>query len=265
LYWAAISLGPLLLVGSVAITSYVFTASRDVVDELPGLLRWLLDSFEFVLLTACISGLYFYVPYTRVLWRHAITAGFLVAAALEVAKKGMALYLLEVPTYSLVYGAFAAVPILLVWIYVIWLLVLLGAVLASSLPLLGREHWRKAEGAGWSFRLALEILAELNAAKASAQGGWSAAALATRLRVEPGEMQEMLAVLQQLDWVGLLAEQTDPAQARQVLLIDLTQVGVGPLVDRLLVLRTSKDDPLWVQTGLEQLRVSQLLPPVLVD
>jgi hypothetical protein len=50
-----------------------------------------------------------------------------------------------------------------------------------------------------------------------------------------------------------------------VLLIDLTQVGVGPLVDRLLVLRTSKDDPLWVQTGLEQLRVSQLLPPVLVD
>jgi membrane protein len=113
--------------------------------------------------------------------------------------------------------------------------------------------------------LALEILAELNAAKASAQGGWSAAALATRLRVEPGEMQEMLAVLQQLDWVGLLAEQTDPAQARQVLLIDLTQVGVGPLVDRLLVLRTSKDDPLWVQTGLEQLRVSQLLPPVLVD
>jgi membrane protein len=265
LYWSAISLGPLLLVGSVAITSYVFTASRDVVDELPGLLRWLLDSFEFVLLTACISGLYFYVPYTRVLWRHAITAGFLVAAALEVAKKGMALYLLEVPTYSLVYGAFAAVPILLVWIYVIWLLVLLGAVLASSLPLLGREHWRKAEGAGWSFRLALEILAELNAAKASAQGGWSAAALATRLRVEPGEMQEMLAVLQQLDWVGLLAEQTDPAQARQVLLIDLTQVGVGPLVDRLLVLRTSKDDPLCVQTGLEQLRVSQLLPPVLVD
>jgi membrane protein len=265
LYWSAISLGPLLLVGSVAITSYVFTASRDVVDELPGLLRWLLDSFEFVLLTACISGLYFYVPYTRVLWRHAITAGFLVAAALEVAKKGMALYLLEVPTYSLVYGAFAAVPILLVWIYVIWLLVLLGAVLASSLPLLGREHWRKAEGAGWSFRLALEILAELNAAKASAQGGWSAAALATRLRVEPGEMQEMLAVLQQLDWVGLLAEQTDPAQARQVLLIDLTQVGVGPLVDRLLVLRTSLDDPLCVQTGLEQLRVSQLLPPVLVD
>jgi membrane protein len=265
LYWAAISLGPLLLVGSVAITSYVFTASRDVVDELPGFLRWLLDSFEFVLLTACISGLYFYVPYTRVLWRHAITAGFLVAAALEVAKKGMALYLLEVPTYSLVYGAFAAVPILLVWIYVIWLLVLLGAVLASSLPLLGREHWRKAEGAGWSFRLALEVLAELNAAKASAQGGWSAAALATRLRVEPGEMQEMLAVLQQLDWVGLLAEQTDPAQARQVLLIDLTQVSVGPLVDRLLVLRTSKDDPLWVQTGLEQLRVSQLLPPVLVD
>lgn len=262
LYWAAISLGPLLLVGSLAITSYVFTASRDVVDVLPGSLRWLLDSFEFLLLAACISGLYFYVPYTRVLWRHAITAGFLVAASLEVAKKGMALYLLEVPTYSLVYGAFAAVPILLVWIYVIWLLVLLGAVLASSLPLLGREHWRKPEGAGWSFRLALEILAELNAAKASQQRGWSAGDLATRLRVKPGEMQDMLAVLQQLDWVGLLTEESDPAQARQVLLIDPARASVGPLAERLLVSRVSEVDPLWDQTGLAQVRVGQWLPPV---
>lgn len=265
LYWAAISLGPLLLVGSVAITSYVFTASRDVVGALPGSLRWLLDSLEFLLLTACVSGLYFYVPYTRVLWRHAITAGFLVAASLEVAKKGMAFYLLEVPTYSLVYGAFAAVPILLVWIYVTWLLVLLGAVLASSLPLLGREHWRKPAGAGWSFRLALEVLAELNRAKASDQRGCSAAALATRLRVEPGEMQEMLSVLQQLDWVGLLTEQSDPSQARQVLLIDPAHASVAPLAERLLVLRTSVADPLWAQTGLDQVRVAQLLPPARLD
>ena len=73
------ALGPLLLGGSLAITSYVVTASRDVVNVLPGSIRWLLDSFEFLLLIACVSGLYFYVPYTRVRWRHAITAGFLVA------------------------------------------------------------------------------------------------------------------------------------------------------------------------------------------
>jgi membrane protein len=261
LYWSAITLGPLLLGGSLAITSYVVTVSRDVVDVMPGSVRWLLDSFEFLLLIACVSGLYFYVPYTRVRWRHAITAGFLVAASLELAKKAMAFYLLEVPTYSLVYGAFAAVPILLVWIYLTWLLVLLGAVLASSLPELGRELWRKPDGAGWSFRLALEVLTELNAAKQSEQRGLSTGALAARLLVELGELQQVLAVLQGLDWVGRLTEPNERGQARQVLLIDTTQALVAPLADRLLVLRTSAVDPLWVQTGLDRVRVAQLLPP----
>jgi membrane protein len=228
---------------------------------MPGSVRWLLVGFEFLLLTACVSGLYFYVPYTRVRWRHAITAGFLVAASLELAKKGMAFYLLEVPTYSLVYGAFAAVPILLVWIYVTWLLVLLGAVLASSLPELGREQWRQPEGAGWSFRLALEVLSALNAAKMGEQRGVSAGALAAQLRLEPSELQQVMAVLHELDWVGRLTEPNDQAQARQVLLIDPAQTRVAPLADRLLVLRTSVMDPLWVQTGLDQVSVAQLLPP----
>ncbi len=263
LYWSAITLGPLLLGGSLAITSYVVSASRDVVDVLPGSIRWLLDSFEFLLLTACVSGLYFYVPYTRVRWRHAMTAGFLVAGGLELAKKLMAVYLLQVPTYSLIYGAFAALPILLVWIYVTWLLVLLGAVLASSLPELGRQEWRKPEGAGWGFRLALEVLAELNAAKLSPRRGYCTDDLAVRLRVEPSELRQVLEVLQSLDWVGRLTEQNDQGQARQVLLIDPAHVAVGPLADRLLLLRAGGVDPVWTQTGLEQIQVSQLLPEVL--
>jgi membrane protein len=261
LYWSAITLGPLLLGGSLAITSYVVSASRDVVTVLPGSTRWLLDSFEFLLLTACVSGLYFYVPYTRVRWRHAMTAGFLVAGGLELAKKLLAIYLLEVPTYSAIYGAFAVLPILLIWIYVTWLIVLLGAVLASSLPELGRQAWRKPEGAGWGFRLALEVLSELNAAKASAQRGLSTTELAERLRVESSELRQVLDVLQGLDWVGRLTEQNDQGQARQVLLIDPTQASVAPLADRLLVLRASATDPVWVQTGMDQIAVAQLLRP----
>jgi membrane protein len=260
LYWSSITLGPLFLGGSLAITSYLVTASRDVVDVLPGSVRWLLDSFEFLLLTACVSGLYFYVPFTRVRWRHAITAGFFVAGALELAKKGMALYLLEVPTYSLIYGAFAALPILLVWIYVTWLLVLLGAVLAASLPELGRQEWRKPEGAGWTFKLALEVLGELNAAKASERRGLSTDELAMRLRVESSELRQVLEVLRGLDWVGRLTEQNDQGQARQVLLVDPALATVAPLADRLLVLRGSAADPIWQQTGLDQIRLVQLLP-----
>jgi len=260
LYWSAITLGPLFLGASLAITSYVVTASRDVVDVLPGSVRWLLDSFEFLLLTACVSGLYFYVPYTRVRWRHAITAGFFVAGALELAKKGMAVYLLQVPTYSLIYGAFAALQILLVWIYVTWLLVLLGAVLAASLPELGRQEWRKPQGAGWPFRLALEVLGELNTAKASDRRGLSTDELAMRLRVESDELLQVLEVLRSLDWVGRLTEQNDQGQARQVLLVDPALASVAPLADRLLVLRGSAADPIWQQTGLDHIRLVQLLP-----
>lgn len=260
LYWSAITLGPLLLGSSLAVTSYVVTASRDVVNVLPGSTRWLLDGFEFLMLTACVSGLYYYVPFTRVRWRHAITAGFLVAASLEVAKKLMAFYLLEVPTYSMVYGAFAAVPIMLVWVYVTWLLVLLGAVLASSLPELGRHARRQPDGAGWSFRLALEVLAELNAAKGTDRRGWSADEIALRLRVEVGELRPVLEVLQSLDWVGRLSEENKLGQARQVLLVDPQMASVAPLADRLLVLRGSAADPVWQHTGLDRIRLVQLLP-----
>ncbi len=260
LYWSSITLGPLFLGASLAITSYVVTASSDVVNVLPGSIRWLLDSFEFLLLIACVSGLYFYVPYTRVRWRHAITAGFLVAGALELAKKGMAFYLLQVPTYSLIYGAFAALPILLVWIYVTWLLVLLGAVLAASLPELGRQELRKPEGAGWTFRLALEVLGELNTAKATDRRGLSTDELATRLRVETSELRQVLEVLRSLDWVGRLTEQNDQGQARQVLLVDPALATVAPLADQLLVLRGSAADPIWQQTRLDQIRLVQLLP-----
>lgn len=264
LYWAAITLGPLLLGGSLAITSYVVTASRDVVTVLPGSTRWLLDSFEFLLLTACVSGLYFYVPYTRVRWRHAITAGFFVAGGLELAKKLLAVYLLEVPTYSVIYGAFAVLPILLIWIYVTWLIVLLGAVLASSLPELGRQALRQPEGAGWGFKLALEVVSELNLAKASVQRGVSTTDLAERLRVAPDEIRQVLEVLQGLDWVGRLTEQNDQGHARQVLLIDPAQASVGPLADRLLMSRDSAADLVWVQTRLDQIAVAQLLPSVSV-
>ena len=77
-------------------------------------------------------------------------------------------------------------------------------------------------------------------------------------------MQQVLTVLYSLDWVGRLTEQNDQAQARQVLLIDPVQALVAPLADRLLVLRASAADPLWVQTGLDQVRLASLLPAVRV-
>jgi membrane protein len=84
--------------------------------------------------------------------------------------------------------------------------------------------------------------------------------LALRLRVEASELRQVLDVLQSLDWVGRLTEQNDQGQARQVLLMDPAQTSVAPLAERLLVLRASAADPVWLQTGLEHLVVAQLLP-----
>ena len=259
LYWSAITLGPLLVGASVAITSYVVTASRGVADVLPGGLRWLLDSFEFVLLVLCISGLYFYVPNALVRWRHALTAGLMAALGIELGKKVLTMYLAEMPTYSAVYGAFAAVPILLVWVYVAWLIVLLGAVVAASLPELGRRQLRRPSGAGWPFRLALEALAMLQAQRRKPTHGLSQAALAKRLRVQTSDLESVMRLLVALDWVGTLQDEGS-SPGRLVLLIDPEQTPLAPLAERLLLRHAESSDALWSAARLEQLRLAEVLP-----
>lgn len=257
LYWSAITLGPLLLGASVAITSYVVTASRGVVDVLPGSLRWLLDSFEFMLLVLCVSGLYFYVPNTRVRWRHAFTAGLMAVVGIELGKKVLTGYLAEMPTYSAIYGAFAAVPILLVWIYVAWTIVLLGAVVASSLPELGRHHLRRPTGAGWHFQLALEVLSFLQTARQQAAGGLSQIDLAHRMRVQASELDAALRQLQKLDWVGAL--QDDGAEPRLVLLVEPASTPLAPLVQRLLLRPAQGNQAFWRGARLDQMQLADAL------
>lgn len=260
LYWSALTLGPLLLGGSVAITSYVLSASRGLVSVLPDSWRWLLDGFEFALLVLGVSGLYFYVPNALVRWRHALTAGLMAGLGIELAKKGLTLYLASIPTYSAIYGAFAAVPILLVWIYLLWVVVLLGAVVASSLPEMGRQRLRQPEGAGWSFRITLEALAVLQRLRQQTERGCSLSALAERLQVQPRELEPGLQCLLALDWVGQLRDDGQTAPPRLVLLVDPDRTALGPLAERMLLWPTGPSDPLWSAAGLGQMTLAQALP-----
>ena len=259
LYWSAITLGPLLLGASIAITSYVTTASRGVVEVLPGGLRWLLDSFEFVLLVLCVSGLYFYVPNVRVRWRHALTAGLMAALGIELGKKVLTGYLSGMPTYSAIYGAFAAVPILLIWVYMAWLIVLLGAVVAASLPELGRHHLRRPSGAGWRFQLSLEVVSLLDAARRHADRGLGQTALAQRMRVQPGELDPVLKALVGLDWVGSLQEESG-TEPRLVLLVETAQTPLAPLAERLLLRHAESSDTFWGAARMDQLQLADVLP-----
>jgi len=131
-YWAVLSLGPLLFGAAFAASSLLAALPlwQDTVTDqiaLPvRLLPWLLSS-------GAICALYMLVPNCRVPWRNALLAAVLVATVFEAGKFLFAKAVGLFPSYQLIYGAFAAVPLFLLWIYLAWMLLLLGAELSYSL------------------------------------------------------------------------------------------------------------------------------------
>ncbi len=259
IYWAAITLGPLLLGASLALTSYAVSASRGVVGALPGGVQFLLDVIEFFLLAAGVTGLYRLVPNTYVKWGHAFAGGLFVAAGIEIAKKLLAVYLATMPTYSAVYGAFATVPILLVWIYVSWVIVLMGAVIAAYLPSLLAGVARRSSGQGWHFQLALEVVQALHRVRHSDRRGLALQALAQQLRVDALQLEPVLETLAALDWIGQLDELEAGTEARYVLLADAETTPLAPLVQRLLLESTDSVANLWENTRLSSLMLRDAL------
>jgi membrane protein len=254
-YWAVLTLGPLLLAGSLTATSYALTASRGMVSGLPGGVRFLLDTLQFLLVMGGLAALYKYVPNTRVRWGHALLGGLFVASGLELAKSLLAWYLAKVPTYSVVYGTFATVPILLVWFYLAWVIVLLGAVVAAYLPSLLSGIARRGNYPGWRFQLALESLEQLRVAREAPQRGLSLEALAQTLRVDPLHLEEPVGAMVALDWLGRL----DEDQERYVLLQDPAQLPLAPLADRLLLPDAPGTEAFWAASGMRQMTVAQAL------
>ena len=260
IYWAGLTLGPLLLGGSLAISSYLFTGYLSGLgDWLPVSVRTLLDLVEFCLLVGCVTGLYYYLPNTRVDWRHALIGGVAVALGLELAKKVLALYLAQMPTYSAIYGAFSAVPILLVWIYVAWVVVLLGAVVTASLPEIGRQAKRHADGPGWSFRLALEVLQRLSVARMASPQGLRLSQLADELHIEQRHAQLVLDALQELNWVGRLEQSDTQIESTWVLLVEISVTQLEPLVKKLCLHPSEATDLLWQKTQLTRLMLADVI------
>jgi membrane protein len=231
-YWSGLTLGPLALGVSLSLTSYALSASSGLVAGMPGVLEWLLEIVQFSLLAMATAGTFHYVPNTAVRWRHAWAGGLFVALAFEVAKKVLGWYVASVPTYSAVYGAFATVPILLLWIYLGWVIMLLGAVIAAYAPSLQMRVGSMAHTPGWKFALSLSVLRLLQQARGGPQRGLSMAALGERLRIDPLQLETALDALLAMDWVSRLDEGDT---ARYVLLCDPAATPLAPLVDRTLL------------------------------
>jgi membrane protein len=226
-YWTLLTLGPLLMAMSLSFSSYVMSASKGWVSVLPGGVKVLLDVVEFIVIATSMAAMYRFVPNTHVRWTHALIGGTFTALGLELAKRVLAWYLAKVPTISAVYGAFATAPILLIWIYVAWVIVLLGAVVAAYLPSLKSGIARRGDTPGWNFQLAVEILQALSQAKT----GLNLEALSKVMRVDDLQLEAPLQTLINLDWLGKLDEESE----RYILLVDPTKTLLAPLSLRLLL------------------------------
>lgn len=198
-YWTLITLGPLLLGMSLTLSTYLDTAARRAGLDPQALAQyasfwphflvwfvpWLLE------LTAC-TLLYCLIPNCAVRWRDGALGAAVATVAIEILKIGFAIYIAAMSSYQTVYGALAAIPIFLLWMYVSWLAVLLGAVVAANLPT-WRVDERLAQLTSGGLRLGFSLALIALLARAQRRGAsCRIATLATELGVATSVVDEHL-------------------------------------------------------------------------
>lgn len=223
-YWALLTLGPLLLGASLSLSSYAFAVVQwsGVKDYTPPfvtvrVLPVLLAVFGF-------SLMFLVVPNRAVAVKHAILGALFAAFLLELLKSGFGYYLRNFPTYQLIYGALAAIPIFLLWMYLSWAAVIFGAELAAALPewRAGQQRLRRGGEPGAELALALSLLMRLRAANRDGRV-MREGALARGL---PATLLELDHVLRALRRARIVAR----SGGRWLLSRDLATVTLGDLV-----------------------------------
>jgi len=136
LYWTLLTLGPVLIALSLSLTSYL---GAWVVDELaPEMNRsafglWLVQILPIILEGIGFLLMYLIVPSRAVPVRFALLGAGIAVALFELSKYGFVLFISNFPTYQIIYGALWTIPVFLVWIYLSWLVTLVGACVSAEM------------------------------------------------------------------------------------------------------------------------------------
>ena len=181
-----------------------------------------------ILTTLAFSLLFRVVPNRYVPIRHAVIGGVVAAAAFETMNRGFGFFIAHFPTYKLVYGAFASIPIFLMWIYMSWITILLGALIASSLSR-WRHHGVQQLNAAAQFYFAVRILGAMQDGLARGEVQ-CLALLSQRLQLAYEETEFILEKLQLADIVRKLSE-TGWTMIRDPAYISLRQISDLFLLD----------------------------------
>lgn len=222
MYWAVLSLGPLLIGASLSMTSFLVGSSLGLL-ELGWLTRGVLGLMPFFFTCAALTLLYLVVPYRRIEVRHALLGALLAGVLFEFAKRGFAIYVAQFPTYSLIYGAFATVPIFLLWLYLSWLVVLFGATLTAMLPGYHGALGHMAETPGRDLMNAVAVLRILARARRS-EGALPLTQIARRAKLPPERCEHVLERCAAQGW----AARTD--RDNWLLARDASSVALGQVV-----------------------------------
>ncbi|RPI47824.1 MAG: YihY family inner membrane protein [Betaproteobacteria bacterium] len=199
-YWTTITTGPLLIGASISLTSWLVAESISSVGGGKEVHNVLLRLAPVVLNGAAFALIYLTIPNRRVRVNDALAGGAAAAVVFEAMKRGFALYVELFPTYSLIYGTFATIPVFLLWIYLSWLVVLFGAVVVAILPRwrlgIGRDDTRSDAGL---FR-ALRLIELLHAARQRAETP-SVPALAMLSGLLEETVESALEAMERAGWV----------------------------------------------------------------
>lgn len=231
-YWAIISLGPVMAGGTLWATSALANESLNHIGDLPAIANITLTVLPIAVTGIGFTALFVGVPNRQVAWKDALVGGIGTAIVLEVMRLGFAYYLTRFPSYTIIYGAFATLPIFLLWIYMSWLAILLGATVAATLPDLRQRRWAMHRYPGTAFVDAIQILEALSNAQQGPQPGLTQTQLCENLQMHHDELNIVLDTLKQLGYaVNTINNKTE----LWVLSCDLRLARLTPLIDALLI------------------------------
>lgn len=238
IYWAVITLGPILFGVSLSITGYVLAKAGST--EFYGVstgIQLVSMITPFILETIGFAVFYRFLPTQRVRTKHAVIGAIVAALLFEALKQGFGFYLANMANYEAVYGALATVPIFLIWMFLAWFTVLIGAEIAASLSewRSGRRNPLELPGRGDALGQALGVLNLLRRAQQSSGKGRKTRQLALDLGTDNSHLTPCLNKLKAASI--LVRSDAD----RWVLARDLETLRLGELIEALNLSLTGSD------------------------